>query len=97
MDVKTVSIWILSGSRHYTESSARWINSLGCELTVENHEPIEVKYMGGSFAVYNKQPTVTITTTTPEQESYLKLKFGEDLLLQYRYPSEIDLRGIFLE
>lgn len=69
-----------------TEIDARFIVGLGCAVEIIAPDPIELTATDGSrWKVANNYPQIEITTTCEKQEMMLKLKYGEDLLLQQVY------------
>ncbi len=69
-----------------TTVDATFLFGLGCEVEVVLPEPQTVTSADGKqwrYAVEN--PFIRITTTCDKQESMLKLKYGEELLLLQVY------------
>jgi hypothetical protein len=75
MAIKT---WILSKT-DFTETDIIYLRSTGCEIEVNNFEPIEIFGYGKVQLIIPRFPEVYIKTTCPKQESMLQLKYSEFL------------------
>jgi hypothetical protein len=66
-----------------TALDIKFIVSLGCAVHVEPSESTELTGPDGKTYLYNAtNPFVIVVSTCEKQESMLKLKFGDSLVLQ---------------
>jgi hypothetical protein len=77
----TKKIWILRKS-NTTEIDATFLFGLDCNVEVVLPEPFEIESMDGKKWKYTAStPHIKIETTCEKQESMLKLKYGDELVL----------------
>ena len=65
----------------FNESDIRVVQGLGCEFDLKLDDPQEIYADGKVYRYQGSPPKLSITTTCEKQESMLKLKYGDELVL----------------
>lgn len=75
----TYRVWALCRNQ-ITDNDARWLKGLGVEVKCE---PLANQVYSAGFAVYEYVTgyKIDVITTCDKQETMLKLKYGDDLVL----------------
>lgn len=77
-------IWTLRKTG-FTTSDHLLIRGLDCEYQLYQEDPCTFEAGGRLYKYAGLPPKMTIITTRTEQEDMLKLKYGEDLILEQVY------------
>ena len=80
--MKEVKRWLLL-KRPIDQDDIIWLRGLNCNTTIEAiKEPLKLMYGGRQHTFSNlRSNQVQVLTTTPKQETMLKLKYGDDIVL----------------
>jgi len=81
---QTKKIWQLE-TVNLNSIDATYINGLGCDITIERDDPVELSCTGGTYQYTANRPRIIIETSCEKQESMLKLKYGSELVLMQVY------------
>lgn len=84
MTTVTKKLWIVRKTK-FNESDIRVIQGLGCEFDLKLDESQEIYANGKVYRYVGSPPILTITTTCEKQESMLKLKYDDRLILMQVY------------
>jgi hypothetical protein len=77
----TKKVWVLR-KPDASEIDAKFLFGLDCKVEVKIPEPFEVESLDGKrWNIAREVPYIKIETTCEKQETMLKLKYGEELVL----------------
>lgn len=94
MTAITKKIWTLNKYPLY-QNDCIWITSLGCNLRFQPDDPEEILVNGRVYHYAGGPSRAIIETTCEKQESMLKLKYGDQLILNHVFHEMFNSSTVF--
>lgn len=78
-----IKTWRIDSPSDITTDDLKWLTKICFRIHYESNEvPVKLDYRGSQYTIQSRSPVLKCVTNNAKNETLLKLKFGDRLILE---------------